>query len=74
MMVDPSDQDVKFTEPFRWSDKRLSLYQMGQLIDSFAKAVISDPNMPDNPYPMTLNELNRHVIDELGKMNERGEW
>jgi hypothetical protein len=66
--------DNKPTKTFQWSDKRKDLYYMGTLIQSFAQAVIGDPHMPDNPWTMTLSQLNNHIIDELGRMNEAGEW
>jgi hypothetical protein len=66
------EQGEKVT--YEWSPKRKDLYFMGKLIQSFAQAVVEDPCMPDNPWNMTLAQLNNHVIDELGKMNSRGEW
>jgi hypothetical protein len=65
-------QEGKVT--YEWSPKRKDLWFMGKLIESFARAVVDDPHMPDNPWNMTLAELNRHIIDELGNMNSRGEW
>jgi hypothetical protein len=66
--------DKKSTKTFQWSDKRKSLYLMGTLVQSFALAVADDPYMPDNPWNMTLVQLNNHIIEELGRMNEMGEW
>lgn len=67
-------QQEKEKVTYQWSDKRRDLYLMGKLIESFARAVVDDPYMPNNPWQMTLSELNRHITDELGRMNDRGEW
>lgn len=65
-------QEEKVT--YEWSPKRKDLYFMGKLIQSFAQAVVDDPHMPDNPWTMTLAQLNNYIIDELERMNDRQEW
>lgn len=59
---------------YEWSPKRKDLYLMGKLIQSFVQAVVDDPHMPDNPWNMTLAQLNNHIIGELGRMNDAQEW
>lgn len=56
-----------------WSAKRLELYQVGRTLQMLGSALAESPNFPDDPWRMTLSDLNRHIVEELGRMNEMGQ-